>query len=80
LGRIFVLRLEQDDPLPKSIEDFTAEKQTRLGQVVFISGIYQGKLVAGPRKTAETQQPDPIVLPISEANESIATGVIAAAS
>jgi uncharacterized protein len=76
LGRIFVLRLEHDDPLPKCIEDFAAEKQIRLGQVVFIGGIYQGNLVAGPRKTAEAQ-PDPIVLPISEANESIAIGVIA---
>jgi uncharacterized protein len=76
LGRVFVLRLEHDDPLPKCIEDFAAEKQIQLGHVVFIGGIYQGNLVAGPRRTAEAQ-PDPIVLPISEANESIATGVIA---
>jgi predicted DNA-binding protein with PD1-like motif len=76
LGRVFVLRLEHDDPLPKCIEDFAAEKQIRLGQVVFIGGLYQGNLVAGPRKTSDPR-PDPILLPVSEANEAIATGIIA---
>ncbi len=78
VGRVFVLRLEHDDPLPKCIEDFAAEKQIRLGQVVFIGGIYQGNLVSGPRKSAEPR-PDPIVLPVSEANEAVATGIIAPA-
>jgi uncharacterized protein len=76
LGRVFVLRLEHDDSLPKCIEDFAEEKQIRLGQVIFIGGIYQGALVAGPRKTADAR-PDPIALPISEANEAIASGIIA---
>ncbi len=78
LGRVFVLRLEQDDSLPKCIEDFAAEKKITLAQVVFIGGIYQGNLVAGPRKTAEPR-PDPIVLPLSEAHESLAAGIIAPA-
>jgi uncharacterized protein len=78
LGRVFVLRLEQDDLLPKCIEDFAVEKNIRLAQAVFIGGIYQGNLVAGPRKTEEPR-PDPIVLPISEAHEAIATGIIAPA-
>ena len=78
MGRIFVLRLEQDDPLPKCIEDFAAEKQIQLAQVIFIGGIYQGNLVAGPRNTADLR-PDPIVLPVSEANEAVATGIIAPA-
>ena len=76
IGRVFMLRLDQDDPLPKCIEDFAAEKQIQLGQVVFIGGIYQGNLVTGPRKTADTR-PDPIILPVSEASESLATGFIA---
>ena len=78
LGRIFVLRLEQDDVLPKCIEEFAAEKQIRLAQVVFIGGIYRGNLVAGPRKTAEPR-PDPIVLPVDEACETVATGILAPA-
>jgi predicted DNA-binding protein with PD1-like motif len=78
LGRVFVLRLEHDDPLPKCVEDFAAEKQIRLGQAVFIGGIHQGNLVAGPRKTAEPR-PDPIVLPVSEAHEAVAAGIIAPA-
>jgi predicted DNA-binding protein with PD1-like motif len=47
LGRVFVLRLDHDDPLPAAIEDFGAEKQIELAQVVFIGGIYKGNLVAG---------------------------------
>ena len=75
LGRVFILRLDQDDPLPKCIEDFAAEKLIQLGHVVFIGGIYQGNLVTGPKRTAEAR-PDPIILPVSEANEAIATGFI----
>jgi predicted DNA-binding protein with PD1-like motif len=76
LGRVFVLRLNHDDPLPKSIEDFAAEKQIELAQVVFIGGIYNGNLVAGPRATAEPR-PEPIVLPVNEASDAVATGIIA---
>jgi predicted DNA-binding protein with PD1-like motif len=77
-GRIFVLRLEHDDPLPKCIEDFAAEKQIRMGHVVFLGGLYRGDLVAGPRKTEEPR-PVPIVLPIHEAHDAVATGIIAPA-
>ena len=30
VGRIFVLRLDHDDPIPLCIEDFAAEKQIQL--------------------------------------------------
>lgn len=78
LGRVFILRLEHDDALPKCIEDFAAEKQIQLAQVVFIGGIYNGNLVAGPRKTGEPR-PDPIVLPVNEAHDAVAVGIIAPA-
>ena len=77
-GRTFVLRLEHGDPLPKCIEDFAAEKQIRLAQVVFIGGIFEGNLVAGPRKT-EDPRPDPIVLPVEGAGDAFASGIIAPA-
>lgn len=76
LGRIFILRLSHDDALPKCIEDFAAEKQIQLAQVVFIGGIYNGNLVAGPRKTGEPR-PEPIVLPVNEAHDAVAVGIIA---
>jgi predicted DNA-binding protein with PD1-like motif len=76
IGRIFVLRLEHDDPVPGCIEEFAAENRIRLAQVVFHGGIYKGDLVAGPRITEEPK-PVPIVLPVREANESLAVGVIA---
>ena len=76
IGRVFVLRLDHDDPLPRCVEEFAREKQIRLAQVIFHGGIYSGNLVAGPRKTEEPK-PVPIVLPIDEANEAAAVGVIA---
>jgi len=78
LGRVFVLRLGHDDPLPKCIEDFAAEKQIRLAQVVFVGGIYKGNMVTGPRISSEPR-PDPIVLPVHEAHDAFATGIIAPA-
>jgi uncharacterized protein len=78
VGRVFVLRLDHNDPIPQCIEDFAAEKQIHLGQVFFVGGIYQGSIVAGPRNTADPR-PDPIVLPVSEASDSLATGIIAPA-
>jgi len=76
IGRVFVLRLEHDDPLPLCIEEFAVEKRIRLAQVMFHGGIYKGNLVSGPEKTEEPK-PVPIVLSIDEANETIASGVIA---
>jgi predicted DNA-binding protein with PD1-like motif len=76
VGRVFVLRLEHDDPLPGCIEKFAQEKGIRLAQVVFHGGIYKGNLVAGPRKT-EDPKPIPIVLPVVDAHESSGVGVIA---
>jgi len=78
VGRVFVLRLDHNDPIPQCIEDFAAEKQIHLGQVVFVGGIYQGSIVTGPRNTSDPR-PDPIVLPVSEASDSLATGIIAPA-
>lgn len=76
VGRVFLLRLKHDDPLPGCIEEFAAEKGIRLAQVVFHGGIYKGNLVVGPQKT-DAPKPVPIVLPVSEACESSAVGVIA---
>jgi predicted DNA-binding protein with PD1-like motif len=76
MGRVFMLRLEHDDPLPQCIEEFASEKRIRLAQVVFHGGVYSGNLVAGPRKTEEPK-PVPIVLPVNEANEAVAAGIIA---
>lgn len=76
IGRIFILRLDHDDPLPGCVEKFAAEEGIRLAQVVFHGGIYKGDLVAGPRETA-SPKPVAMVLPVRDAHESSAVGVIA---
>jgi uncharacterized protein len=75
-GRVFLLRLEKDDPLPKCIEDFAVVKKIRFAQVIFIGGIYRGDIVTGPRSTSDPK-PDPIVLPVTDAHEAMSAGVIA---
>ncbi len=76
IGRVFILRLEQDDSLPGCIEAFAADRGIHLAQVLFHGGIYGGNLVAGPRET-DAPKPDPIVLPVGQAHESSAVGFIA---
>ncbi len=76
IGRVFVLRLEHDDPIPRCIEEFAARKGIRLAQVLFHGGIHRGNLVSGPVETS-APKPVPMVIPISEAHESSAIGFLA---
>lgn len=76
IGRVFVLRLEHDDPLPGCIEEFAARNGIRLAQVLFHGGIYRGDLVSGPVETG-APKPVPIVIPVTEAHESSAIGFLA---
>jgi predicted DNA-binding protein with PD1-like motif len=76
MGRVFVLRLEDGDIVPDSIEKFAAEKAIRCGHVVLIGGIGGGNIVSGPKKTEE-MPPDPIYLPVDGAHEVVGLGIIA---
>ena len=49
IGRIFVLRLEEGDRLPQSIETFAQEHGVRAAAVFYLGGAADGsKLVVGP--------------------------------
>ena len=76
IGRVFVLRLEHDDLLPRCIEEFACRNGIRLAQVLFHGGIYRGDLVSGPVET-DDPKPVPMVIPISAAHESSAIGFLA---
>jgi predicted DNA-binding protein with PD1-like motif len=76
LGRVFVVRLEDGDVLPDSIERFAAEKKISVGQVILVGGIGEGEVVVGPRDSAE-MPPEPMLLPVDAAREVVGVGIIA---
>lgn len=51
IGRIFVLRLEEGDRLPESIETFARDHGIRAATVLYLGGAADGsKLVVGPEE------------------------------
>jgi predicted DNA-binding protein with PD1-like motif len=76
LGRVFVIRLEDGDEIPESIERFAEEKGISVGQVILVGGIGSGQIVVGPRDSVQ-MPPDPMHLPIDGAHEVVGIGVLA---
>jgi len=76
IGRIFVLRLENDDVVPACLERFAREKGISVGHVILIGGIACGEVVVGPRNSEE-MPPVPMLLPVDGAHEVVGVGIIA---
>ena len=76
MGRVFILRLEDGDVVPESIEEFADEKGIVTGQVVLFGGIGGGQVVVGPRQSG-VRPPEPMLLPLDGAHEVAGVGVIA---
>jgi len=76
IGRVFIIKLEDGDAVPDSIERFAAEKGVVVGQVVLLGGIGGGQVVVGPRKTDE-RPPEPMLLPVDGAHEVAGVGLLA---
>ena len=79
MGRVFVIRLEEGDLLPASIEKFAEEKKIKNGFVLLVGGIGSGQVVVGPR-ISEQMPPDAMLLPIDGAHEVVGVGVLAPGS
>jgi predicted DNA-binding protein with PD1-like motif len=76
VGRVFVVRLEDGDRLPESLERFAEAKGVEVGHVVLVGGIGKGEVVVGPRDS-DALPPDPMLLPLDGAHEVAGVGVIA---
>jgi len=76
LGRIFVIRLEDGDRLPESIERFAEEHNISHAQTVMVGGISGGQVVVGPRHSEE-MPPEPMLLPVDGAHEVVGVGILA---
>ena len=76
LGRVFVIRLEDGDVLPKCIEKFAEDKGVSVGHAILVGGIGEGQIVVGPRYSHK-MPPEPMLLPIDGAHEVAGVGVLA---
>jgi len=76
IGRVFVIRLEDEDVVPECIERFAKKKRVSVGQAILVGGIGGGDVVVGPRRSEE-KRPEPMLLPIDGAHEVVGVGVLA---
>jgi predicted DNA-binding protein with PD1-like motif len=76
LGRVFIIRLEDGDTVPASIERFAEKKKISVGQVILIGGIGDGQVVVGPRRSNE-MPPEPMLVPVDGVHEVVGVGIIA---
>jgi predicted DNA-binding protein with PD1-like motif len=76
IGRVFVIRLEDGDRLPDSIEKFAEEHKIAVGQAILVGGIGSGDVVVGPREN-RTMPPDPMVRGLDGVHEMVGVGVLA---
>jgi len=76
LGRVFVIRLEDEDVLPECIEQFAESNGVSVGHVILVGGIGNGQVVVGPRHSHE-MPPQPMLLPVDGAHEVAGVGVLA---
>ncbi|MFH0966004.1 MAG: PPC domain-containing DNA-binding protein [Planctomycetota bacterium] len=74
LGRVFVVRLEQDDPIPDSLEELARREKINAASVLLVGGIESGRIVVGPK--ARTSPPVPVTRPVAGRHEILAAGFI----
>jgi predicted DNA-binding protein with PD1-like motif len=75
IGRVFVVRLEDGDKIPDSIERFAAEKNIEAAFCTLLGGVKAGTLVVGPEDgNADVIVPMP--WPLSGVHEAVALGTI----
>jgi len=76
IGRIFLLRLDDNDVIPTCIEEFAQEKKINFGWVTIIGCLKKGNVAMGPRDGEEIP-PNPMMIPIDGVHEMLAVGFIA---
>ncbi len=76
LGRVFVLRLDDDDVIPASIETFAAEKGISTAHVSLLGAVGSGEVVSGPRDVTVVPA-SPMLLPVDGVHEVLGVGLLA---
>ncbi len=76
LGRVFVLRLHDDDHLPDVLEAFATEKNMASALCFLVGGVKdKGRVVVGP-KDGEAFPPEPVITLLSGVHEVVGVGTI----
>ena len=76
LGRIFILRLHQNERLHEVVEDFSTEKRISNALCFFLGGAQdKSKVVVGP-KDGNAMPPEPMVTLLRGVNEASGIGTI----
>jgi len=76
IGRVFVIRLEDGDPMPGSIEGFALDQGVSHGLCVLVGGVRAGTVVAGPEDPS-ARPVHPIFRTLEGVHEIAGMGVIA---
>ena len=74
LGRVFVVRLEHDDPIPDSLEELARREKINAASVLLVGGIESGTIVVGPK--GHTSPPVPVTRRVAGRHEILAAGFI----
>ncbi len=74
VSRVFIIRLEDGEELPKAVEAVARKKTIRAGLVFLVGGARDGTLVVGPKKT--TLAPVPMIQHFTGGHEILGIGTI----
>lgn len=75
LGRVFVVKLEDGDSLPHSLEQFARENEVERALCAMIGGADKGRLVVGP-EDGQAEKITPMLQDVEGAHEAVALGTI----
>lgn len=75
IGRIFIVKMEDNDRLPDAIEEFARDNKISAGICLMLGGIGKGKLVSGPEKS-HVFPIVPILQEINGVHEILGVGTI----
>ncbi len=76
IGRIWILRFDDGEELPQTIEEFANIRKIQCAIVFIIGGAKSGKLVVGPEKT-DTPLPEKVLkTPFFSGREILGIGTI----
>ncbi len=75
LGRVFVLRLEDGDRIPDTIESFATEHNVQRAFCALLGGVGPGRLVVGP-VDGDASPVEPMYHAIDDIHEAAAVGTL----
>lgn len=75
LGRVFVLRLEDGDRIPDTIESFAAEHKVQRAFCALLGGLGPGRLVVGP-VDGDASPVEPMFQVVDNIHEAAAVGTL----